>query len=311
MRIGYPCVNRSIGCTASSKFRLANYSEGRLREAVAGNIGCLVRMLRFNSSNGLLLFRIGSEIVPFASHPVCKLRWFEEFAGDFADAGEIVRSNGMRVSMHPDQFILLNSPHRDIVERSLAELEYHCKVLDLMGADQSAKVQIHLGGLYGDREGALARFIDEYRRLPSSVKKRLAIENDHRLFSLKDCLEVSGRCCVPVIFDTFHHSCLNNGENLRKALEAAFGTWRAQDGLPMVDYSEQQPGKPKGSHAEHISLDRFKRFMEEARGLEFDVMLEIKDKEKSALEVAREIRGQPLDNLLKTAHHSISKSLPR
>jgi len=290
LRIGYPCVNRSIGCTAGSKFRIANYSEERLRSAVAGNLRCLSRMLEFNAANGLLFFRVGSGIVPFASHPICRLRWSDEFAMEFAEAGRFAKDKGMRITMHQAQFILLNSPDRGIVERSVAELEYHCRVLDLMGLDQSAKVQIHIGGAYGDRQAALARFAEECGRLSRRVRARLAIENDHRLFALRDCLAVSARCGVPVIFDVFHHACLNNGESVREALELACGTWKGGDGLPMVDYSEQQPGKKTGSHAEHIDLAKFRRFLEDATGLDFDVMLEIKDKEGSALQAVKLIK---------------------
>ncbi|MEM4272389.1 MAG: UV DNA damage repair endonuclease UvsE [Candidatus Bilamarchaeaceae archaeon] len=283
MKLGYPCINRGIGCTPNSTFRLSSYSEEKMRRAVGNNLSCLSRILEFNLEKGLLFFRIGSQIVPFASHPVCQFDWEGEFREQFSRIGRFVRKNKMRISMHPDQFVLINSQDAGIVQRSVRELEYHCRVLDLMGLDSSAKVQMHMGGVYGDKEEAIRRFVTEYKKLPASVKKRLVIENDGRLFSLQDCLEVHRLTGTPVLFDVFHHKCNNNGESVREAVNLAASTWRKGDGVLMVDYSSQKKGERAGAHADHIDLKDFARFLKEARGIEFDVMLEIKDKEKSAL----------------------------
>ncbi|MBD3390038.1 UV DNA damage repair endonuclease UvsE [Candidatus Micrarchaeota archaeon] len=282
MKLGYPCINRGIGCTANHTFRLASYSEERMVETVGENLACLERILDYNLKRGFLFFRISSDIVPFASHPVCKFGWKKYFAKDFRKLGDFVRKHKMRISMHPDQFILLNSPKRDVVERSIAELDYHCAMLDLMGLETDAKVQIHVGGVYGDKEKALGGFVGEYRKLPLRIRKRLAIENDHRSYSLGDCIKVHGKTGIPVIFDSFHHECLNNGESVREGMEIAEKTWKKRDGVLMLDYSSQKKGAMKGSHTEHIDTGHFRKFIKESEGLDFDIMLEIKDKEKSA-----------------------------
>jgi UV DNA damage endonuclease len=217
IRIGYPCINRTIGCTANHTFRLASYSGERLEEAVSSNLECLERILRFNLDNGILFFRISSDIVPFASHPVCSYDWRGRFSGNFMKLGKFIKKSGMRVSMHPDQFVLINALDEDIVRRSELELEYHSDVLDLMGLDSKAKVQIHVGGVYGDKEAAMERFIERYSNLSPRVKKRLVIENDDRLYTLADCLKISKRTGVPVLFDVFHHRCLSSGEKIADA----------------------------------------------------------------------------------------------
>jgi UV DNA damage endonuclease len=168
--------------------------------------------------------------------------------------------------MHPDQFIVLNSSNEKILEKSIHELEYHCRLLDTMCLDDTAKVQIHVGGIYGNKSEAIDRFIKTYtndiRLVDHSIKKRLVIENDNHLYSLKDCLYLNQHMAIPIVFDSFHHEYYNNGEPLKTALQVAISTWnRTRDGLPMIDYSSQDLGngiddnnknRKKGKHAQQL-----------------------------------------------------------
>ena len=293
MRIGYPCINRSIGCTASRTFRLASYTEERMRDTVNANLACLEKILTYNVHHGLLFFRITSDLVPFASHPVCTFPWQEEFAGLFEKIGAYIRQHGIRISMHPDQFVLLNAPNKGVLQRSIDDLGYQVQVLDLMGLDSSAKVQVHAGGVYGDKPAAIDRFVKQYDLLDTVIRDRLVIENDERLYTLSDCLGIHERTGIPVIADAFHHSLLNNGERFFSLLDPVRKTWKATDGIPMVDYSSQEPGRRVGAHAEHIVAEDFRQFLKETLPADFDLMLEIKDKEKSALAARALARHDP------------------
>ena len=118
------------------------------------------------------------------------------------------------------------------------------------------------------------------------------VENDDRLFSVKDCLQVHELTGMPIIFDSFHHKCLNNGEPLQKAMLLAGKTWKKKDGILMADYSSQESAMRKGSHASHIDIEDFKKFLEQSKEVSFDLMLEIKDKELSALKAKDAINSQ-------------------
>ncbi len=293
MKLGYPCINRGIGCTANSTFRLASYSDERLVQKVENNLNCLFKILQYNVQKGFYFFRISSDLVPFGSHPVCTFDWAGHFRGKFRKVGEFIKEHNIRISMHPDQFVVINALKDDVVERGVRELEYHCTLLDKMALDSTAKIQIHLGGVYGDKRSAIDRFIERYNSLSESLKSRLVIENDDRSYSLEDCLSVHEKIGIPIIFDSFHHQCLNKGETLRQGLQLSASSWKESDGIPMVDYSSQQRGRRPGSHAKTLNIAIFKKFIHETRGLDFDLMLEIKDKEKSALkalEVLKEVK---------------------
>lgn len=283
MKIGYPCLNRSIGCSSSRSFRLKSFSLDRFMETVNENLKCLQKIIKFNVDNGLLFFRMSSDLIPFASHPICICNWQDIFKDSFRDIGSVIQRYDMRISMHPDQFIVLNSPRHDVLKRSIAELEYHADILDKMGLDDSAKIQLHVGGVYSDKNASIKRFIETFERLPGKVTRRLVIENDERSYSVSDCLKIHDSLGIPILFDVFHHSLKVSNMSISEALIQVSKTWKKKEGNPMVDYSSPHPYKQFGSHAETIDKTDFLRFIEDSKPFDVDIMLEIKDKEKSAL----------------------------
>jgi UV DNA damage endonuclease len=283
VKIGYPCINHSVPCRGNRTFRLASYSETTIISTVGRNLACLRTILEYNAAHDIFFFRITSDLIPFASHSVCVFDWRDYFVSEFKAIGEFIRMHEMRISMHPDQFVLINALDADIVQRSIQELEYHASVLDLMGLDNSAKIQIHIGGVYGDRPGSLGRFIRQYGNLPSSVQRRLVIENDDRNFTVKDCISVSDQTGIPVLFDIFHHELNGDGDPIDEVLSLVASRWKKHDGIPMVDYSSQEHGGRRGSHAARLDPDHFRAFLDRSRPFDFDVMLEIKEKEQAAI----------------------------
>ncbi len=200
--------------------------------------------------------------------------------------------------MHPDQFNILNAKDPAIMERTVAELLYHAEVLDLFGLDATAKVQVHVGGVYADREGSMSRFVETYGALDLRIRRRLVIENDDGRYTAADCLAVSDACGVPVVLDVFHHAVFGDGRPIGHLLDDVASTWATADGLPMVDYASQAPGRRRGVHAASLDDADFGRFLAESAGRDVDLMLEIKDKEESALRALALAAG---DQRLRTA----------
>jgi UV DNA damage endonuclease len=281
MRVGYACVNTGLP-SASRTLRLANVSDERVRELVLANLAALEAILRWNAEHGIEVFRISSETVPFGSHPANTFRWWDELAGRFAEVGELMR--GMSISTHPGQFTVLGSPNPDFVANTVAELDYHARLLEAFGLDRSHKVVVHGGGVYGDVAAAAERFAAGFVRLSPAAQARLVLENDER-WPLADVLPLAERLGVPVVLDVFHHEIRPSFPELgvREVVELAGGTWASEDGRQEVHFSTQQPGKRPGAHSETIDLDAFARFAQAVGDLELDCVIEVKDKERSAL----------------------------
>lgn len=293
-RLGYVAMALSLPDAATNRTcRLRNATPARLAELIEANLRGLERVVAFNAERGIRLYRISSDVVPFASHPVNGLRWWEEFAPLLAGIGGLVRRHGMRVSMHPGQFTVLNSLDPAVAEASAAEVLWHVRFLDALGVDASARIVIHVGGMAEGREPAMARFVDAVRALPEPARRRLVVENDERLFSAEDVLEVSRETGLPVVFDWLHHRA-NPGtvrtERAARALVArCFATWRRADGVPKVHLSSQARGAPRGAHAGWVRVRDALALLAVAPRRPFDCMIEAKRKELALFRLRRDL----------------------
>ncbi len=287
MKIGYPCINLTLNCRSSRTFRLENYSEERLIGTIDNNLKCLSKILKFNTENNLLFFRITSDLIPFASHPIMKFNWQNYFKSKFKEIGSYIKKKSMRISMHPGQYTVLNSKNKNVVQNSIKELKYHVEVLEVLGLNSEAKVITHVGGVYGDKKSSIKRFLQMYKTLSDNIKMHFIIENDDKSYNIKDCLKINDNIGIPIVFDSYHHFCYNQGESIEEAIQLISKTWKKKDGLPILHYSSEHPIKGKYRHADEIDISHFNNFLKKSCNYDFDLMLEVKNKEKSAI-LARE-----------------------
>lgn len=284
IRLGYACKVLGVPGTATRTCTLKNATKEGVLAICRHNIQALQRMVAYASARGLGLLRISSDIIPLASHPDMHSDWQGECAAELADIGAAVRASGIRVSMHPGQYTVLNSPHGHIVQRAKLDLAYHAAFLDALGADGSCKLVLHVGGVYGDRPAALRRFFEQARMLPSNVLRRLVLENDERCFAVHEVVGLCRRLNIPAVFDIFHHSLNPAPEgDLDFWLDASAQTWAAQDGRQKIHYSQQLEGGKPGMHSRTIAPGPFMELCASLRQRPVDVMLEVKDKNLSAV----------------------------
>ena len=288
IRLGYPAQNLTIPATTNRTLRLASLkNREKLREIVRENVSGLETILRWNAARGIGLFRMGQSLIPFASHPAFPYDWEAEHADDLRGAGELARDLGIRLSMHPGQYVNPGSLNPDVVERSLAELRYVARVFDLMGNPDSVLV-LHLGGAYDDRPAAARRFV-EVLRPEEDVLRYLAIENDERIWTVAEVAEAARSLGVPAIADTLHHALNPGGLALEEALNLALPTWEARGVRPKVHLSSQDPEKRPGAHAYSVDPRDWQALLSALDGRETDVMVEAKGKEHALAPMGVEI----------------------
>jgi len=296
-RIGYACINLTTGIPLNRTCRLANATDSKLREIIKSNLDGLMQVLEWNKENNIYHFRISSDVIPFASHEINKIKWWEDFKDELQHIGSYIRGNNFRVAMHPSPVVYLNSPKQDVVKSSIKELEWHVKFLDSLEVDYTNKIVFHSGGIYGDKPEAIKRFIKVYKELPENFKSRLTLENDDKNYNVWDLIQINKEVGVPLVFDNLHHEVLNTqkpeDENIEAILKIFFSTWDKKPEIPDIHYSTQKKEARLGSHAESINLQEFKIFFLKYMHLDFDIMFETKDKDKSVLLAYEMFKNDP------------------
>lgn len=276
IRLGYPTQNLTLPASTNHSCRLASLGDAeKVRALVWENLTGLEAVLRWNAAHGVPLFRMGQALIPFASHPAFPYDWEAEHGDDLRNLGELARSLGIRLSMHPGQFIQPGSPKPGVSERSLVELRYAARVFTLIGSHDSVIV-LHMGGAYEDRPTTAARFV-ETMRPETDVLRYLALENDERVWTVQEIVATADELGVPAIADAFHHGLNPGGLTLEEALDLSLPTW--DERRPKLHLSSQDPTKQAGAHAYQVDFEDWEALVRALGGREADVMIEAKGKE--------------------------------
>ena len=261
-----------------------NLTKENLRIIIKHNLRSLENIIVYNVKNNIRMYRITSDLIPFGSSELNNLDWEKEFKEEFDYIASIIEKNKIRVSMHPGQYCVINSPDEDVVKRSFDDLRYHNKILDLLKVDYNCKIVLHVGGAYGDKKEAIERFILNYQKLDKNIKKRLIIENDDKIFNIEDVLYISKETNIPVVYDNLHNYVNPSNKGVMSDnfwLKKALKTWPSNQKMK-THYSQQDTSKNKGAHTKTIFLKPFLKYFNEL-DVDADIMLEVKDKNVSCI----------------------------
>jgi len=271
--------------TASSLARLPRRDQlEKLSALCLSNSHALESSLRYCATHGIGAFRIASTLLPVKTHPDVGYQ-----LDDLPDANTIRAvlmscktfsvEHEIRTSFHPDQFVVLNSPRREVVERSLEDLAAHAELAELIGADV---INIHGGGAFGDKPTALANLVRQIELLPASIRDRLTLENDDRVYTPADLLPVCRTTGIPLVYDVHHHRCLPDGHSVSATTDMAISTWNREPlfhlSSPLMGWTGPQPER---HHDEIDSRD----FPQSWRSLAITVDVEAKAKEVAVLKL--------------------------
>jgi UV DNA damage endonuclease len=282
-RLGYIAQCLSGGWTTSHTCRIANATPQRLEQLIAKNLSDLEKILTFNESQQIFLFRIGSSLVPYASHPVNRLPWWNTFEKDFAAIGELARRSGQRLSLHPSPAAASLSSYKENVQKAaLAELRYSSQVLDLLGQDLQARVVVHLGGAQPSKPVALENAHRFLEGLPFETSRRLALENDDRVWTAREVLSIAKNHGLPMVADSLHNQVLPSSPQLSLAelIHLASQTWSNLGLRPKYHLASQQPATKPGTHAPWVALQDAQEIIF-ALDCPADFILEAKEKDRA------------------------------
>ena len=301
MNIGYACINMQLSypqqyggqergvlpiTTGRSMIRRTFDSKGvsYASEKTLDNCKDLERIVSWNILNGYHFFRVTSNLAPWKS----EYRWedmpdIDEIRKHLHSTGVMSKTHNLRLTSDPGPFNVLTSPHPHVVTNCIKDLTEHGDVFDMIGLSRTPynKINIHLGGVYGDKESAMDRFCKNFELLPDSVKTRLTVENDDKqsMYSVKELYNgIYKRVGVPIVFDYHHHRFCNGGLTEREALELAMSTW-PKDITPVVHYSESRSIEQEDEKIRPQAHSDYVYDYIDTYGNDVDIMIEAKHKE--------------------------------
>jgi len=303
IRFGYVAIAMNVPNGSPNKTITAKTIEtiedhgakmSRLRRILRENLDTTLRILYYNAAHGIHLYRMTSKTVPLATHPITtEWNYIEEFRDKWRVIGATIKKYNMRISAHPDHYTLLNSQKPDVLESALRDLDYHALLFEALELPPAPQLVLHIGGLYNNKEAAIARFIHTFNQLPEGLRLRLMLENDDKSYSAKDVLVLCQNLNCPMVLDIHHHTCHNNGEQLTDLWPDIMNTWG--NGIPKIHVSSPKNSKSFRSHADNVEIEDFLPFLNTAREFnrDFDVMVEAKQKDIAMFHLLDELEKVP------------------
>lgn len=295
--LGYVCINLSMKPENFRNLRLNSIETkgiGYLEEVVLHNVQYLNKIINWNIENNIYFYRMPSFLIPFATHPLVlnEIGWrfsqMPKVIEIFSQIKHKVKKYNFRISAHPDQFTVLNSPKIDVVQRSIDFLEYHGELMNQVGGSD---IVLHVGGVYGDKKKAKERFIKNYKNLSPWVQSQLRIENDDTSYNLAEVLEVAEKINIPVIFDYHHHRCLPSpGFDTKELINRVKATWGNE--VPKCHISSGESNKRDKKHGDYIALEDFRAMDSLMNHSAYDLMLEARMKEQALMKLRKEIKKE-------------------
>ena len=292
MSLGYACINIGLSeegiSTNRTMIRRTFLKKGiqYASQLALQNVKGLLEILKWNIAHNIKVFRVTSDLFPWASeYKLESLPDFNEIRAVLEEAGK----QPIRMSTHPGPFNKLAGSGATLTN-TIKDLEIHAQVFDIMGlpATHWHKINIHVGGAYGDKEATIKRFAQNFTLLSHSVQKRLSVENDDKpgLYTVADLVPLHEMIGVPIVFDYFHHKLHPGTQTEEEAFLTAYQTW---DVKPVFHYSSsrrnnEDPASKKEAHSDwvHEQINTY--------GKDVDIVLETKMKERSLLKY-RELYG--------------------
>ena len=286
-----PRAKVEIFCSRSTP--RSHYTLESAKTKALDNTRDLLYLLQWNHQHNIKHLRISSDMFPRFTDPKVESYTIDFAIDNLKIASEYAKQHQHRLTFHPGQFNQIGAKNPDVFESTCKDLKHHADIFDVMDIDQSGILCIHGGGMYGDKESAMRLWIEQFDDLHTSVKRRIAIENCEKCYTVRDCLHMADACKIPVILDTHHYLCYNilhpdiQQESLDDMLPEVVDSWSRYNCRPLFHISDQAENKPIGSHHDYIK-EIPNSLLQLSIEHEIDIEVEAKAKEVAILQLKKQ-----------------------
>lgn len=297
VRLGYVALSKALDdVTTSSTITYTNYinknyNTSKLLEITKNNLDSLYEIIKYNVKNNFHFYRLTSKLVPLATHYKVDFDYITPLLDEYKKIGKLINDNNIRVDTHPDQYAVLNSMDSKIVKNTVEILEYHYKIMDAIGIKDKIII-LHVGSSACGKKASITRFINNFNKLPDHIKKCIAVENDDKVYNIKDVLELCHKINVPMVLDYHHFICNNEKEDINDYLKEIIDTWDGK--LPKMHFSSPKSKLKKEfrSHSDYINKECFIKFINilKKQDKDIDIMLEAKAKDDAVSRLVRYLK---------------------
>ena len=297
IRLGYVAISKALdGITTSKTVTYTDYINKcytieKIYDVINNNLNSLEKILIYNIRNNIHFYRLTSKLIPLATHEKVSFDYISNFKEKYNKLGKIIKENKIRVDLHPDQFAVLNSMNDEVYKNTIEILKYHYNILDALNIKNKVII-LHVGSSACGKKASITRFINNFNKLPLNIRNTIALENDDKVFNIKDVLYICEKLNIPMVLDYHHYICNNEGENVQDYLERIVNTWGKI--TPKFHFSSPKSMLKKEfrSHNDYINSDDFINFINILKKLDkdVDIMLEAKDKDDALFRLVRELK---------------------
>lgn len=297
-RLGYVAISltldeidhyQTITWTRFSQLSTEN-KENKIASIIKYNLNFLKDILMYNIENEIFFYRMSHHMIPLTTHPLYSYDYITPYQKEFSLLSKLIKENNIRIDIHPDQFCVLNSLNERVVEQTIKELEFCFKVYQAL--DMKGYVILHVGSSRPNKIDAIHRFENVFKSLPKNIQEMILLENDDKVYTANDVLELCERLEIPMVLD-YHHSLCNKGNTkLEAILPRILKTWSHVSIPPKMHFSSPKSPKEKRSHSVYLSYHGFLKFLNLITPYfeEVDIMLECKGKDEALFRLIRQLK---------------------
>lgn len=298
IRLGYVAISKSLENITSShtlnytNFQKSNNNINKIYEIIDKNLTDLEEIIKYNIKNNIHFYRLTSKLIPLDSHKDVHFEYIDQFRDKFLEISTLINNSNMRVDMHPDQFTVLNSVKKEVLDNTFRILNSQYQILEHLGIKNKVII-LHVGSNVLGKDNAIKRFINNFKKLPVKIQKAIVIENDDKIYNIKDVLDLCNTLNIPFVLDYHHHICNGSKEiDIAPYYEKIFATWKKIN--PKIHFSSPKANNKKDmrSHNDYIDVDKFIEFIESIKKLPYniDIMLEAKEKDEALFRLVRNLK---------------------